>query len=181
VYKMAKEHTGLFVWDASILFKDKPYFGEFCANRWGYDSIYTQLAMCESVSSYFESIVKGKNPLKYKYGFAVRGFNDDTKDGHYLEDEVMEWMAETDKDTWVFDLKQDKEITNTGYWEIDLVVFTGAGNTVEEALDKAHKAKDNLSFPNITGRPKFDFNADYPTSLGNRYKFFQKYETSANN
>ena len=181
VYKMAKKHTGLFVWDASILFKDKPYFGEFCANRWGYDSIFTEIAMCESVTSYFEGLVSGKNPLKYKYGVAVRGFNDDTKDGHYLEEEVMEWMEETDKDTWVFDLKQkEKEIINTGYWEIDLVVFTGAGNTMEEALNKTHKTKDNFSFPNITGRPKNDFTADYPTSIGNRFNYYKKhYEPSS--
>lgn len=181
VQEMASKHNGLFVWDASILFKDKPYFGEFCANRWGWDSIQTELAMCESVSSYFESLVAGKNPLKYKYGVAVRGFNDDVHDGEYTCERQLAWMEETDKDTWVYDMKQqDKELVNTGYWEVDLVVFTGQGNTIEEALNKAHKAKENFSFSNMTCRPKFDFTADYPTSIGNRFKFYENYEKNSN-
>ena len=176
VQKLASKHVGLFVWDASILFGDKPYFGEFCANRWGWSSIQTQLAMCESVTSYFENIVKGKNPLKYKFGFGLNGFNDDIEKGQYVCDRQIAWLEETDKDTWVYDLKQEEELVNTGFWEADLVVFTGAGNTPEEALNKAHKARDNFSFSNLSARPKFDFDADYPTSIGHRYKYFQKYE-----
>lgn len=182
VQEMASKHTGLFVWDASILFKDKPYFGEFCANRWGWDSIQTEIAMCESVSGYFESIVRGENPLKYKYGVAVRGFNDDIHDGEYCCERQMMWLEETDKDTWIYDMKtKDKEVVNTGYCGQDLVVFTGQGNTVDEALNKAHKVKEGFSFSNMTCRPKFDFKADYPTSIQNRLNFYEKYETPTKN
>jgi len=174
VQKLASKHPGLFVWDASILFKDKPYFGEFCANRWGWEAIQTEIAMCGSATDYFEGLVKGKNPLKFKYGFGLRGFNDDPKDGEF-GDRTMRWMAETDKDTFVYDLKQDKnKIKNTGFWEMDLVTFTGAGNTPEEAVDKCYKARENFSFTNMTTRPKFDWNADYPTSIGNRLKYFNE-------
>ena len=170
VFEQAKKHTGLFVWDASILFKDKPYFGEFCANRWGWDSIQTEIAMCPSVTDYFKGLLAQKNPLKYKYGVAVRGFNDNKEKG----EQEMNWMQETDKDTFIYDIKLDKEDkVTTGYWGIDLVVFTGAGNTIDEALNKAHKAKDNFSFPNMIGRPKFDFSADYPTGIMKRYKYMQ--------
>ena len=48
VYEMAKAHPGMFIWDASLLIDArtrKIYFGEFCPNRWGYDSFFTEIAM----------------------------------------------------------------------------------------------------------------------------------------
>ena len=71
VHEMAKAHPGLFVWDASLLIDArtrKIHFGEFCPNRWGYDSFFTEIAMSEGASAYFEAIVAGRIPAA-----AVRG------------------------------------------------------------------------------------------------------------
>lgn len=180
VYDLAKQHTGLFVWDASILFKDKPYFGEFCANRWGWDSFFTELNMCESVTGYFQGLINGINPMIYRYGTAVRGFNLDTdlKNKSYASERKISWIEEVDRNIWVYDMKMDKEDSpvNTGYWEIDLCVFTGAGFSIEDALEQAHKAREGFSFSNLSIRPKFDFmSKDYPTSIINRFEFAKEY------
>jgi hypothetical protein len=66
VDEMAKDHKGLFIWDASILIDSrtgKMYFGEYCANRPGYNALFTEIALAGSASKFFESIVKGKNPF----------------------------------------------------------------------------------------------------------------------
>src|SRR5258708_31290170 len=57
VYKMAKSHKGMFIWDASLLFDPKtgePYMGEFCANRPGYNAFYDELALLDEKKEYFE-------------------------------------------------------------------------------------------------------------------------------
>jgi hypothetical protein len=63
VDEIAKQHKGLFYWDASILINKrdgKMYFGEFCPNRPGYNASFTEFAQCGSVHEFFE-----KEPLEY--------------------------------------------------------------------------------------------------------------------
>ena len=173
IYEEAKKHIGLFVFDAGLLYKDgKMYFTEFCAQRWGWDSFFTELAMCESVSAYFEALVSGKNPLKYKFGVSNRGFNIDTgSDERIVKDRRMSWLEEVDKQTWLYEMKlKDGAAINCGnFWDF-LVVWTGSGNTIENAVDKLYKACEGFSFSNLVYRPKFDFlSIDYKTSILNRY------------
>jgi hypothetical protein len=44
----------------------KIYFGEFCSNRPGYNSLFTELAQCSSVHHYFSSVVRKQNPSKWE-------------------------------------------------------------------------------------------------------------------
>jgi hypothetical protein len=127
--------------------------------------------MCESVGSYFEALVAGQNPFKYKFGAAVRGLNMDIgSDKMTCKDRKMSWLDETDKDTWLYDMKmKDGSAINAGCaW--DLVAFTGGSNTFEGAVNKCYKAAEGFSFSNMIYRPKFDFMSDdYQTSIPNRY------------
>ena len=174
IHEQAKKRKGLFIYDASILGKgDKYYFGEFCSNRWGWDSFFTELAMCESVSSYFESIIKGENPFKWKFGVAVRGFNLDQGDDRWpTEGWKMNWLDEGDKNTWVYDLKlKNGEAVSCGTC-YDLVVFTGGGDTINSAVNRAYEAEEGFSFSNMIARPRFDFlSTDYSSSIPNRYEY----------
>jgi hypothetical protein len=168
VYEMAKKHKGLFVWDSSILINPKTkelYFGEFCANRWGWDSFFTNLAMCDSVSSFFNSILEGKNPLTSNYGVAVRMFNLKS----YIDVPVI-LGEEGDKNVWFYDVKKvDGKYFTCGLgW--DTYVVTGAGNTLSEAIDEAYEEIADTTLTNGYYRPKFDFiSKEYSNSIMNRH------------
>lgn len=166
VYDMAQKQKGLFVWDASVL-KDgrtgKLYFGEFCANRWGYDSFFTELSMCESVSSYFESVMHGVNPIRQPFGVSVRMFNVKKSAGISVIHRGM-------NDLWMFDVqKKKKDVVSIGYcW--DLMVATGAGADIDEALDRAYGRLAEVAFTGGGYKPRFDFiSEEYPTSIISRY------------
>ena len=165
IHEMAKKHKGLFVWDGSVLIEKKTqdlYFGEFCANRWGWDSFFTNLSMCNSVSDFFESMVKGKNPLKNKYGAAVRMFN-------LKKDMEVPIITDNDKEVYYYDAKmKDGKVVSAGTgW--DLLVCTGADNDLEVAVDKAYDVLHSTNFTNGYYRPKFDFiSTDYNNSIINR-------------
>jgi hypothetical protein len=169
VYEMAKDHTGLFVWDASILIDPKDgqtYFGEFCANRWGWDSFFAELTMCDSVTDYFESIVKGENPLKKTFGVGVRMFN------LKKHKDVPIILKDSDKGVFIYDalLKDEKTVTSGADW--DTLSANASSNNPNEAVDGAYKVMDNLSFNNGYFRPRFDFlSTDYPNAIVNRYAY----------
>lgn len=172
IHEEAKKRKGLFVFDAGILMKDnKFYFTEFCSQRWGWDAFMTELAMCESVGAYFEALVAGQNPFKYKYGVAVRGFNMDVDDRRYTaSDRKISWLEEVDDRVWLYDIKlKQGEVLNAGCaW--DLVVFTGGGDTINAAVNRAYEAEEGFSFSNMIARPKEDFvSEEYFTSIMNRY------------
>lgn len=166
VFDMALEHKGMFIWDASILIDSRTgikYFGEFCANRWGFDSFFTELAMCESVSSYFEMVKKGINPLVKRYGASVRMFN-------VKKAKDISVIHKNTKDIWMFDVKQVKDnVVSIGYcW--DLLVATGTGNDIEEAVDECYERLSEVAFTGGGYKPKFDFlSEEYPTSIISRH------------
>lgn len=166
VYAMAAKQKGLFVWDASILIDrrtGKKYFGEFCANRWGFDSFFTELAMCDSVSDYFENVMQGINPLTKRFGASVRMFNV-KKAGN------ISVIHKSTDDIWMYDVtKPKKDVVSIGYcW--DLLVATGAGNDIDQAVDNCYERLSEVAFTGGGYKPKFDFlSQDYGTSLINRY------------
>lgn len=167
VYDMAQKQKGLFVWDASILTDARTgehYFGEFCANRWGYDSFFTELSMSGSVGAYFEKVMRGENPLIHPFGVAVREFNVKKTGGiSVIHKEVQ--------DVWMFDVKATKSggVASIGYcW--DLLVATGAGKDLDEALDICYERLKSIAFTGGGYRPRFDFvSEEYPTSMMTRY------------
>jgi len=169
IYEMAKKHKGLFVWDASILYspeEDEYYFGEFCANRVGWDSVFAELAMSGGASMFFERIANGENPLSFKFGVSVRGFNADS-----CEDALMLFGKEND--VWVYDRYLKKGQNRTTGLGKDLVVFTGASNDPEESVDEAYEALEEFAFNKMQFRPEFDFlTREFDSSIVNRYETF---------
>lgn len=169
VYDRAKEHKGLFVWDASILIDQKDgslYFGEFCANRWGYDAMFAELMMCDSVSSYFESIVKGKNPYIKTFGVGVRMFN------LKKHKDVPIIFKKDEEGVFMYDclIKEDKIVSTGTEW--DLLSVNGADDNPDKAVEKCYNTLDGVSFTNGYYRPKFDFvSLEYQNSILNRFNY----------
>jgi len=156
----------LTIGDASVLYspsRDKFYFGEFSKNRWGFDSVFAELSTFNSVSEYFEQILEGKNlNPKYKYGVAVRLFNIDKEKNLLIH-------IKNNKNIWLFDAKKKEESIYTCGVGKDIAVVTGAGNTLEEAVENAYNNLKNIKFDGMYYRPKHDFlSFDYPTSIPNR-------------
>lgn len=176
VRDMAAKRIGLFIWDAgSLWWKNKAYFTEFCSNRFGWFSLITEMAMAKSATDYLEKIVNGQNPFIYKFGAAVTAQSpNDNK--HKIESEAMEWLESVDKDVWVQEMKKDEEgevINATNHW--DKAVFTGQGNTIQEAVDKCYKVAESFYFNNYEYRGKEDFlSKAYTSSIMNRYEFMKK-------
>lgn len=166
VYDMAVKQKGLFIWDASVLVDQrtgKKYFGEFCANRWGFDSFFTELSMCESVSSYFEMVMQGQSPIIKRFGTSVRMFNVKKNAG-------VSVIHKATDNIWMYDVhRPKKDIVSIGYcW--DLLVATGSGNDLEEAVDNCYERLSEVAFTGGGYKPKFDFmSEEYPTSLLSRF------------
>lgn len=176
VYKQAKDRKGIYVWDCGLLYKDGDfYFTEFCAQRFGYDSLFTEMAMAGGASNYFEKIAAGRNPLMYTFGAAVRGLNEhkDDEERRVLEGVEMYWDEHVNPNTWIYELKieEGKHVTTGSGW--DLVVFTGAADSAEEAIYTAYAAEKCFTFDDLMVRPEFDFlSRDYQSSIANRFNVF---------
>ena len=164
VYELAKKHPGLFIWDISLYFtEDGIFFGEFCSNRFGYDSLQTEMCMSHGPSEYFEKIKQGENPIEhFKYGTSVRVFNVKVK-------EDQEIQVENYKPVWIYDayMKDGKILTVGEDW--DLAVITGRGNSVVEAVENVYNNLRFFTFKEGYMRTKDDFLADYPTSIMRRF------------
>ncbi|HVZ67224.1 MAG TPA: hypothetical protein VG917_03085, partial [Patescibacteria group bacterium] len=142
VDELAKQHKGLFFWDASILINKrdgKMYFGEFCPNRPGYNASLTEFAQCGSVHEFFEKVSQQKNPFTLgTVATSIKIFNlhRDSETEHTLGGLTVDFAPEVEKDIWLWDVrKKGKKMVNVGYGDA-VAVITGSGDSIEEAVNR---------------------------------------------
>ena len=73
---------------------------------------------------------------------------------------------------WLYDFYQNKNrLLSIGYsW--DSCVLTGAGFSIDDAIDSAYDRLENIDMDANVVRPKFDFiSMEYPTAIFNRYNY----------
>lgn len=176
VHEMAKERTGLFIWDLSILIDNKGdmYFGEYCSQRFGWDSFPTELTMSADnegkISNFFASLIYKKTPLRKKFGSGVRLLNIGSN-GHLVEGTVSV-KEEAQSCTYFYEIKEEKgELTSTiSGW--DFACVTGASDDVYDAIKLSYEYADMVMFEGKYIRPKFDFTSyDYNSAIMNRYQY----------
>lgn len=178
VDELAKKHKGLFYWDASILINKrdgKMYFGEFCPNRPGYNASFTEFAQCGSVHEFFENVSQKKSPFTLgTVASSIRIFNlhRDNDTQQTLGGLTVDFAPEVEKDIWLWDVrKKGKKLVNVGYGDI-IAVVTGAGDSVEEAVNRMYRNLEKFSFLGAYYRPKADYvSLGYPTSILNRLNY----------
>ena len=178
VDEIAKQHKGLFYWDASILINKrdgKMYFGEFCPNRPGYNASFTEFAQCGSVHEFFEKVSQKKNPFTLgTVASSVRIFNmhRDTDTQQILDGLTVEFSPEVEKDIWLWDVKKKgNKLINVGYGD-SVACVTGSGKSVEEAVNKMYRNLEKFSFLGAYYRPKQDYlSLSYSTSILNRLNY----------
>lgn len=184
VYELAKKQPGLSIYDMGLLYNGKDfYFTEFCAMRYGWDGIFSEMVMADEgkpfVANYFEDIMAGRNPLSNTFGVSVRLFN---LGGHMegmdksADDVVLDWPLTSDNNFFVYRMKKlgEKKVTVGG---LDLLgVATGASNVLETAVGKAYAIVDSVEYDTKYYRPKFDFlSVEYKSSILNRYAAVKKF------
>lgn len=179
IHKMAKHQPGLSIYDAGLLYNGKEfYFTEFCAMRYGWDGIFSEIVMRDTgkpfVSAYFEDIMAARNPLKNKYGASVRIFDaegdyEDTFDP--VGGKPIKWPKSIDNYLFLYSArKEDEEIVNTADRDF-IAAVAGSGNTLKDAVKKTYERVKQVEFDMIFYRPEFDFmSTDYATSIPNRIK-----------
>lgn len=178
VDEIAKQHKGLFYWDASILINKrdgKMYFGEFCPNRPGYNASFTEFAQCGSVHEFFEKVSQKKNPFSLgTVASSIRIFNlhRDNETQQILGGLTVDYAPEAEKDIWLWDVKKKgKKLINIGYGDC-IAVVTGSGSSVEEAVNRMYRNLEKFSFLGAYYRPKADYlSLGYSTSILNRLNY----------
>jgi hypothetical protein len=177
--EMARQHKGLFIWDASILINrrdGKMYFGEFCSNRPGYNSLFTELALAGNVTNFFEKIVRTEAPFMLgTVATSVRIFNlnRDEESEQVSADMSVDYRPEIEKDLWLWDVRKNQRgrfVTVGSDW--NLAIITGAGKSIDEAVRRMYRNVDGFAFVGAYYRSKDDFlSLDYPTSIINRLNY----------
>lgn len=177
--EMAKQHKGLFIWDASILISKrdgKMYFGEFCSNRPGYNSFFTEMALAGSVTNFFEKIVRKERPFTLgTVATSVRIFNlnRDEETEQIAANMTIDYRPEIEKDLWLWDVRKNQrgKLVSVGS-DWNLAVITGVGKSIDEAVSRMYRNVDGFAFVGAYYRSKNDYlSHDYSTSIINRLNY----------
>ncbi len=177
VDEMARNHRGVFYWDASLLIdgrSGKIYFGEFCANRPGYNALYNQIGLAGSAGTYFGDLAKKVDPFPDGHvGVAVRIFNlHRDVESLPLAGATVDFRPRAERDLWLTDVRCARSRFVTAGSKDTLGVATGSGRSVAEAARQAHRAIGDLSSDGALYRPMFDLlTRDYKTSILNRIDY----------
>ena len=138
------------------------------------------------ISGYFESIVNGENPYRYKFGAALCTYSirSDTKiAGLGQQDLSIHVKKSAMKNFFPVQCKtkkigKEEQLVNVGYREFDsspLGVVVGRGDELEDAVKMIYDTVKGISCKGLYYRPIFDYlSTDYVSSIPNRIKFLQK-------
>jgi len=180
VDELAKKHKGFFIWDASLLIDtdtNDVYFGEFCPNRPGYNSFFTELAQVSSVHKFFESLVAMKNPFTLgTVGVSLTMFNmlKDPDTQETLTGASIYYPETIEKHIWNYNVykKTTSDVLRTVGYDYLLSPITASGKSIEEAVVKLYSYVRKFELAEVYYRPQFDFiSMDYPTSILNRLQY----------
>lgn len=185
IFEMAKKTPGIGLYDAGLLYDGKDfYFTEFCSQRWGFDGIFAEIAMCgderghNNTAHHFDTIARGESPLLHNYGAAVRLFQTEP-DGKYPDmyqgGYQIDWLDEISDQLFLYciERKEAEELVfvSNGY-EKDIGVATGTGDTAIDAVNNAYRCATGIAMTGLVYRPRFDFvSKNYHGSIWNRLDF----------
>jgi hypothetical protein len=190
IYEMAKKQPGIGIYDSGLLYDGSEFFfTEFCSQRWGWDGIFSEIAMCAdddgkfAASTHFDAISQGISPLAHNFGVSVRLFQtepDSKRPDVYQDGYAMDWHDKFNDQLWFYCMKKNQvgkppqdQFVSVGYKK-DLGVATGSGRTIDAAINGAYAAAEGFAMTGVYYRPKFDFTSRaYPTSIMNRLEYLR--------
>ncbi len=184
---IAKEHVGMFIADAGILSDGNDYyFSEFAGNRWGWGGIFSELSMSRDgdrvVSNYFESVSRGENPYKHRFGSCLAIYNlepDSNNAGMYKEGRVVVLDSKKAPNLYPYQIRKEvgenelnSRIVNVGYTNSLFAYVVGYGDSINEAVDELYESVEGIALKGMYYRPKCDMiSTGYRSSIINRYNF----------
>jgi phosphoribosylamine-glycine ligase len=174
----------LTVWDASVLYdkqKKQFFFGEYCPDRWGFNCIFTELSTLPSVGYYFEKLLREEDvydPKECKrFGASFRIFRvavfGQSRDKIESEDIIL--PEGFDKDIWLWDVKKTSKGLETANYDYNVAVVTGAGETLEEAFQKAFENTKKIVFNGYHWQLDMVLNRSYKNNIPERFEFVKEY------
>jgi hypothetical protein len=127
------------------------------------------------VHDYFSSIVRQESPFKLgTVATSVLLLNPatDEETGRSAEGARIDYKPDIEKNLWLWDVRRESNrLVNVGD-DWNLGVITGAGDSIDQAVNSMYKSVDGFSFAGTYYRPKSDFlSLDYPTSILNRINY----------
>lgn len=145
--------TGLMDMNAIIASRDgRPYFIEFCPNRFGYNATFTEIeAYGKGPEQYVKDLVTGNFKPDFKrLGASVKLFNEDWSDDFYdsifkpdYENNLIRINDEPDG-LWMWDVFKDKGKLRMANYSDEVMVVTGSSDTPEGAIEKAKLKAERL-------------------------------------
>lgn len=187
VFTMAKKRRGLFIFDAGILYDPEAkeyFFTEFAGNRWSWGGAYSEMAMAQlygkTASNYFESVAKGENPLRRRFGATVTMYNtipdleyaDCQKEGIPV---VFDETLASSLNFYQVKAAKDGGLENVGYNDPLFAYISASGDELKHCIDMTYRAVDAVSFKEVLYRYKGDYLAkNYTSSIPNRLDFLVK-------
>lgn len=184
IYQLAKKQPGFSVYDAGLLYDGKDfYFTEFCAMRFGWDGIFSEIVMRDEnqpfVGKYFEDVVATRNPLRNKYGASVRLFNveGNSEETHEpKEDLPVLYDPAIENNLFLYRVKKKGNgLVNVAGMDF-LGAITGAGETMESAVKKTYNRLEKFDFEKLYYRNQWDFLCEnYYNSIPKRLAALEEY------
>lgn len=183
IYELAKNRIGVLYFDAGLLYDGKDfYFLEYAGNRPGWGGIFSEVSACydnnKMSSNYYEGLLSGKNPYKYKYGSSVSVYSiaidEKIKGGIPRQDIPIHMNDKAKSNSFLCQTKMNNgTLVNVGYrWlsSAPMGYMVGRGNSLNEAVDSVYKNLEGISLKGLYYRPKFDcLSRDYSSSIPNRH------------
>jgi len=166
----------LTIWDASVFYspsRKKFYFGEYCPNRPGYNSIFTEMTALGGADVYFDYITKKRRFKPDKVATSINIFNLTLKKKDWADELIFDFPDGLN--FWIWDVKKKDNVkVNVGF-DKSAGVVTGSGANINEAAEEMYKNLEQVHLSAMYYRPKHDFlSEDYPTSIPNRLRVLQE-------
>lgn len=139
-------------------------------------SVFSELAQCKSVNDFFESVVAQKSPFTLgTVATSIRIFNlnHDEDTNAVSSNIVIDYNPEIEQDIWLWDVRRNQrgKLLSVGT-DWNLAIMTGAGKSIDEAMDKLYKNVQGFAFVGAYYRSKDDYlSHDHPTSIINRLNY----------
>ena len=171
----------LTIWDAGTIYDKKKkgfFFTEFCI-RWGYDAVFDELATLPSAGYYFEKILRGEdiyNPQECsRFGASFRIFvvPEFGVPREKIKSEKIILLNGFDKDIWLWDVKKTSEGLETANFDANVMVITGKGDTMEEALTNAFENIKKVVFGGYHWQLENVLYEGWKNNLPERLKFLK--------
>ena len=84
----------------------------------------------------------------------------------------VDYKPEIEQNLWLWDVRREGNRLVTVGDDWNLGVISGAGDSIDQAVNSMYKSVDGFSFAGAYYRPKSDFlSLDYPTSILNRVNY----------